>query len=103
MPAELLDRVLPRENLRPVDQRLLEETAEHTCPHRRPGLVEDPEQRPALFLLPHRLDQLEIPLGRRVYDHVLAACVVADVRDMRDAVLLRLIDIVQCRRRTQAR
>ena len=103
MPAELLDRVLPREDLRTVDERLLEETTEHTCPHRRPGLVEDPEQRATLFLLPHRLDQLEIPLGRCVDDHVLVASVVADVRDMRDAVLLRLIDIVQCRRRTQAR
>ena len=103
MPAELLDRVLPREDLRTVDERLLEETTEHTCPHRRPGLVEDPEQRATLFLLPHRLDQLEIPLGRCVDDHVLVASVVADVRDMRDAVLLRLIDIVQCRRSTQAR
>ena len=103
MPAELLDRVLPREDLRPVNERLLEEAPEHTRTHRGPGLVEDPEQRAALFLLPHRLDELEVPLRRRVDDHVLAACVVADVRDMRDGVLLRLIDIVQCRCGTQTR
>ena len=103
VPAELLDGVLPREDLRPVDERLLEKAPEHTRAHRGPGLVEDPEQRAALFLLPHRLDELEVPLGRGVDDHVLAACVVADVRDMRDGVLLRLIDIVQRRRGTQAR
>ena len=79
MPAELLDGVLPREDLRPVDERLLEKAPEHTRTHRGPSLVEHPEQRPALFLLPHRLDELEVPLGRGVDDHVLAACVVADV------------------------
>ena len=100
--AKLLHKVLPPENFRLVNERLLQIPAEKSCAHGGFGLVQHPEQRALFLLFPHGLTELQIPLGGGIDDHELGALVITDIRDMIDRALLGIINIAKgrCGRKT---
>ena len=78
-----------------IHQRLLDPGAQKALAHRSLGLVQHPQQRAALFAAAHRLGQFQIGAGHRRQAHILCVGVVLHGLNALDAVLLRLVQIVE--------
>ena len=80
IPRELLHRIQAAADLRRAEKRLLNPRADQALAHGRAGLIQHPEQGPALFLVPHGFEQFQIPAGIQVQPHKLSAAVELDLR-----------------------
>ena len=90
---QLLNGILPCKDSFPVNQRLLHEGAQHPGSHGRLRLIQHPEQRPSLLLLPEGLCQLQISSGGGVKHHILPCGVRCDGSQMIEGALLGFIEI----------
>ena len=92
---EVLYRVLALRDAAGRQQRLFDPGAEQTLAHGRPGLVEDPEERAALFPVAERFGELEVPPGGEVELHILVVGVELDLPDVLEVRLLDFEQVVE--------
>ena len=89
---EELHRVLAFRDAAGRQQGLFDPGTEQALAHRRPGLVEDPEEGAALLPVAERFGELEVPPGGEVEFHIL---VVGVELDFPDVLKVRLLDFEQ--------
>ena len=78
-----------------VDERLFHEAAQHSGAHGRLSLIQHPQERTPLLLLPQRLHQLQIPSGRAVQQHESVRKIWGDAGHLPHIGLLCLIEILE--------
>ena len=93
--GELRDGLLALQDLGDVREGVFDPLSEEARAHRGVRLVEDPQQRPALFLGEHRLGQLEIAPRREVHFEELRGLVDVQLAQIRNVLHLRVADVFE--------
>ena len=92
---EVLHRVLAFRDAAGRQQGLFDPGPEQTLAHRRPGLVEDPEEGAALLPVAERFSELKVPPGGEVELHIFVVGVELDLPDVLEVCLLDFEQVLE--------
>ncbi len=92
---QFVDRVQPSLNPGGLQERVLHPPPEKPGPHGRLGEIQNPEEAVLLRPIHPGLDDLEVPQGRVVEDHVILYLVPGDPVEMPGELFLRLLKVAE--------